>query len=145
MLDSSLLMSHNADIVDCLIFLESKGITNEKIIERMGCNRSTVSRWWKGNKSTPRYLAKMQKWRFELLPNTYETIKKAQEDLKYLERLSMPEFKDLLFPDALENYSELKWNLFTTDKLGFIWSCSYDKLKIIAEYIDDCRGEENEE
>ena len=70
--------------------------------------------------------------------NTYEVMKQAQEDLKYLNRLSYPEFKELLFSDSLEDYAEDKWRLFLDSKMEFIWSCSYDKLKLMADYIDNC-------
>ena len=63
-------MLHNADIVECLIFLENKGIEDAEIIEKMGINRSTLSRWWKENKSTPRLLQKMRKWCDSFLPIT---------------------------------------------------------------------------
>ena len=72
--------------------------------------------------------------------NTYEILKHAQEDLKYLERLNYLEFKELLFPTTIETYSIPKWELFSDNKLSFIWSCSYDKLKLLANYIDNCKG-----
>ena len=80
-------MLHNVDIVDCLIFLESKGITDEQIMERMGCNRSTISRWWEKQKATPRYLAKMQKWRLELLPIDLQFIGKRPPEHMFIPAL----------------------------------------------------------
>ena len=75
-------MLHNADIVECLIFLETKGIEDAEIIEKMGINRSTLSRWWKENKSTPRLLQKMRKWCDSFLPIT-ETYR-GRRPPKYL-------------------------------------------------------------
>jgi len=77
--------------------------------------------------------------------NTYETLKKAQDDFRYLERMQEKEFKDLLFPSALDYYVIPKWELFRESPLRFIWSCSNDKLKIMSKYIDDCKGELYEE
>ena len=75
-------MLHNADIVDCLIFLETEGIEDAEIIEKMGINRSTLTRWWKENKSTPRLLQKMRKWCDSFLPIT-ETYR-GRRPPKYL-------------------------------------------------------------
>jgi len=61
-------MLHKMDIHDCLIFLEKQGVTDAEIIDRMELNRSTVQRWWKTNKPSPKYLAKMQKWCGEFIP-----------------------------------------------------------------------------
>lgn len=56
------------DIIDCLITLEKYSITDEQIVEKMGCNKSTIQSWWKNQKASPRYLAKMQKFCAEFLP-----------------------------------------------------------------------------
>ena len=61
-------MLHKMDIHECLIFLEKQGVKDAEIIEQMGVNRSTVQRWWKTNKPTPKLLAKMQKWCGEFIP-----------------------------------------------------------------------------
>lgn len=63
-----LVMLDNMDIHDCLIYLEENGVTNAQIIEKMGCNRTTVNDWWKTNKASPRYLAKMRKFCTEYVP-----------------------------------------------------------------------------
>ncbi len=62
-------------------------------------------------------------------------LKQLTDDLKYLNRMNFREFADTLFPDATPDYLIPKWDLFQTDKLGFIWSCSTDKLRLICEYI----------
>jgi len=69
--------------------------------------------------------------------NTYEIMKQAQSDAKYLNRLNRDSFKELLFPNSLDDsYFNAKWELFRESKMEFIWSCSYDKLKILGQYID---------
>ena len=73
--------------------------------------------------------------------NTYEILNQAQSDAKYLNRLTHEQFALLLFPNSLDNYVDGKWDLFSKDKLEFIWSCSYDKLQILANFIDSCKGE----
>ena len=68
---------------------------------------------------------------------TYDVIKQAQSDAKYLNRLNKDSFKKLLFPNSLDDsYFNAKWELFRESKMEFIWSCSYDKLKILGQYID---------
>ena len=71
--------------------------------------------------------------------NTYEIIKQAQDDLRYLGRLNQTAFAELLFPDSIESYVEPKWDLFRDDILAFLWSCSHDKIKILAQFIDSCK------
>ena len=61
------------------------------------------------------------------------------EDLKYLQRLNRQEFWELVFPNSLEYYVDSKWELFQNDKLSFLWSCSMDKIKILVDYIHDCK------
>lgn len=73
--------------------------------------------------------------------NTYEVLKQAQNDAKYLNRLNREKFALLLFPGSLDHYVNPKWDLFSKDKLEFMWSCSYDKLQLLADYIDTCKGE----
>ena len=50
------------------------------------------------------------------------------------------EFWDLLFPHSEQNYVDNKWELWQEGKMEFLWSCSLDKVKILAQYIDDCKG-----
>jgi len=73
--------------------------------------------------------------------NTYEILKQAQNDAKYLNRLTQKQFALLLFPVSLDHYVNSKWELFSKDKLEFMWSCSYDKLQLLADFIDTCKGE----
>jgi len=68
-------------------------------------------------------------------------LKRLTDDLKYLNRMNFREFADTLFPNATPDYLTLKWNLFTADKLSFIWSCSTDKIQLICDYL---KGEMNE-
>jgi len=75
------------------------------------------------------------------MQNTYTTLKAAQDDLKYLERLNKIEFAELLFPDAgTQEYTDMKWDSFNHNLIHFIWSCSYDKLQLMADFIDECKG-----
>jgi len=74
----------------------------------------------------------------------YKTMLRVLDDLKYLHRLNKQEFWDLVFPNALEHYFEPKWTLFQKDKLSFLWSCSADKIKILVNFINNCRDEDYE-
>jgi|TARA_R110000796_G_scaffold166381_2_gene283319 hypothetical protein len=56
--------------------------------------------------------------------------------LKYLNRLNVGEFRELLFPNSEIHYLEGKWLLFRTNPLHFLWSCSTDKLELIIDYIN---------
>ena len=58
---------------------------------------------------------------------------------KEFSSLNRQEFWDLVFPNSLEHYFEPKWSLFQEDKLSFLWSCSVDKIKILVDYIHDCK------
>ena len=72
--------------------------------------------------------------------NTYEIMEQAQSDAKYLNRLNKHDFWMLLFPDSIEEYVDNKWDLFQRGIMEFMWSCSIDKLQLLAEYIDECKG-----
>tara|TARA_R110002020_G_scaffold79726_3_gene199501 strand:- start:12 stop:242 length:231 start_codon:yes stop_codon:yes gene_type:complete len=63
----------------------------------------------------------------------------VMDDLKYLGRLNKEDFKELLFPDAVDSYLNPKWTLFQNNFLDFLWSCSLDKIKILVHYINDCK------
>jgi hypothetical protein len=71
---------------------------------------------------------------------TTETMLQVTNDLKYLQRLNKVDFWELLFTHSEKTYVDRKWNLFQQDKLGFIWSCSTDKVQILVKYIEDCKG-----
>ena len=71
---------------------------------------------------------------------TTETMLQVTNDLKYLQRLNKVDFWELLFTHSEKTYVDRKWNLFQEDKLGFIWSCSTDKVQILVKYIEDCKG-----
>ncbi len=71
---------------------------------------------------------------------TTETMLQVTNDLKYLQRLNKVDFWELLFTHSEKTYVDRKWNLFQQDKLGFIWSCSTDKVKILVKYIEACKG-----
>ena len=73
---------------------------------------------------------------------TYDTLNQAHEDLKYLNRWNYIDFKECLFPTSIDSYVEPKWALFNSNKMEFIWTCSYDKLEIMAKAIDDMKSEE---
>jgi len=94
------------------------------------------------------------------MTETYEILKQAQEDLKYLNRWNMGDFCVALFPtthikyldsrimggsrDSNPHYQYLmvKWEHFDNNKMEFIWSCSYDKLELMAKAIDEMKGDE---
>ena len=71
---------------------------------------------------------------------TTETMLQVTNDLKYLQRLNKVDFWELLFTHSEKTYVDRKWNLFQQDKLGFIWSCSTDKVQILVKYIENCKG-----
>jgi len=76
-----------------------------------------------------------------------QTLKDITNDLKYLTRLTSRGFRHLLYPtfnpDSADlDYIRNKWLLFSESPLRFIWSCSEDKLEIISQYIQDCKGGE---
>ena len=71
----------------------------------------------------------------------YKTMLRIVDDLKYLDRLTKVEFWELLFTHSNKPYVDGKWHLFKDDKLGFIDSCSVDKIKILVDYINNCKGE----
>ena len=106
-------MLHNADIVECLIFLETEGIEDAEIIEKMGINRSTLSRWWKENKSSPRLLQKMRKWCESFRPIT-ESFHGRRP----------PEY---LFIDALEYACDAKHPHATQTRHKMRYKGFYDK------------------
>jgi len=66
-------------------------------------------------------------------------LKDWTDELKYLNRMNLMDFKEWLFPNATDDYLAGKWELFGRDKLGFIWSCSLDKIAKIIEYIGWCK------
>jgi hypothetical protein len=52
----------------------------------------------------------------------------------------------LLFPNSKREdgktpsiYALNKWDLFKRDKLEFIRSCSVDKVKILVDFINECK------
>jgi len=55
-------MAHFPQVTHMLIFLESKGITDEQIIERLEISKSTLDRWWNGTKPKARKIAKLEHW-----------------------------------------------------------------------------------
>tara|TARA_B100000686_G_scaffold114019_1_gene121588 strand:- start:1257 stop:1487 length:231 start_codon:yes stop_codon:yes gene_type:complete len=70
---------------------------------------------------------------------TIETMLEVTNDMKYLQRLDKGDFWFLLFPQSNKPYVDRKWELFERDKVGFIWSCSADKVQILVKYINDCK------
>jgi hypothetical protein len=65
-----------------------------------------------------------------------ETTIEVTNGLKTLNNLNYTAFRELLFPDAMDYYVEDKWSLFREDMLRFIWSCSYDRIELIVNYIN---------
>ena len=100
-----------------------------------------------------------------IMTETYNILKQAQEDVKYLNRWNMNDFCQYLFAKTYQNYIDTskrdennnlilddtnqfyielqaKWDLFNRHKMEFIWYCSYDKLKLMAKAIDEMKSEE---
>ena len=74
---------------------------------------------------------------------TLDRMLEASNDAKYLNRLNRYDFGKLLFPDSLdESYVDKKWEWFNDGIMEFMWSCSIDKLKIMADFIDECKKDE---
>lgn len=67
----------------------------------------------------------------------YDALTQVLDDLKYLNRLSKWEFKELLFPNSVGDYADHKWVQFQANPLHFLWSCSSDKLLILLNYIEE--------
>ena len=67
-------------------------------------------------------------------------LKDWTDELKYLNRMNLMDFGYWFFPNATNDYLLDKWELFARDKLGFIWSCSLDKLERVVEYIRWCKN-----
>ena len=70
---------------------------------------------------------------------TFTQLLNASNDAKYLQRLNKQEFWELLFPTSEQTYVDNKWELWQEGKMEFLWSCSVDKIKILAQYIEDCK------
>ena len=79
-------------------------------------------------------------WANKRRPNNFSAqVTKVLEDLKYLGRLDYNTFKSVLFPHATEDYLDEKWLLWNKDRLGFLYSCSSDKILLLCDYIEICK------
>jgi len=78
-------------------------------------------------------------WMIEKETTTMNILLQATEDAKYLNRLNKQSFKKLLFPKSEDSYVDGKWALFQAGMMPFLWSCSKDKLRLIAKYITECK------
>tara|TARA_R100001510_G_scaffold34133_1_gene30632 strand:- start:30291 stop:30533 length:243 start_codon:yes stop_codon:yes gene_type:complete len=67
------------------------------------------------------------------------TLRLMLDQLKYLNRLNKHEFGNLLFPNAVPEYLQEKWTLFSNNMLAFLWSCDQERLVRLVDYI---KGEE---
>lgn len=76
-------------------------------------------------------------WMIEKENATKNTLLQATEDAKYLNRLNRDSFKKLLFPKSEDSYVDRKWDLFQRNMMEFMWSCSKDKLQLLAKYITE--------
>jgi len=63
------------------------------------------------------------------------------QSLKYANRLSMLDFVELFFPDALESYWMPKWELFRDNPLHFYWSLDTERLMRLSDYILQQQGD----
>ena len=73
------------------------------------------------------------------MSDTFAQVGAVLEDLKYLGRLDYHTFKSVLFPHATEDYLDEKWLLWNKDRLGFLYSCSHDKVRLLCDYIEICK------
>jgi len=79
-------------------------------------------------------------WANETRPSEmFCEVNRVIGDLKYLGRLEYITFKNLLFPQATEDYLDEKWLLWNNDRLGFMYSCSSDKIRLLCDYIEICK------
>ena len=76
-------------------------------------------------------------WMIEKENATKNILLQATEDAKYLNRLNRDSFKKLLFPKSEDSYVDRKWDLFQRNMMEFMWSCSKDKLQLLAKYITE--------
>jgi len=75
-----------------------------------------------------------------ILPSISIMLNETLENLKYLGRWSKNDFLNVLFPNSVGDYGENKWILWQSNPLHFLWSCSSDKLDIIAIEIQFMKG-----
>lgn len=78
-------------------------------------------------------------WMIEKENATKNILLQATEDAKYLNRLNRDSFKKLLFPKSEDSYVDRKWDLFQRNMMEFMWSCSKDKLQLLAKYITESK------
>jgi|14BtaG_2_1085337.scaffolds.fasta_scaffold00019_34 hypothetical protein len=67
------------------------------------------------------------------------TLLQTLDDLKYLERLNLMDFADLLFPDSENTYLMGKWDLFRHNPLHFLWSLDSERVETVSHYINGCK------
>ena len=76
----------------------------------------------------------------------FDALTTIIDDLKYMGRMTRSAFKETLFPevddesDHGKRYLDGKWHDFATDPLRFLWSCSYDKLDLLCQYVMEQKG-----
>ncbi len=74
-----------------------------------------------------------------------DTLISITDDLKYMGRMTFSEFKIVFFPPKEggwedPNEQSIRWHLFSTDPMRFLWSCSYDKLELLCQYVKEQKG-----
>jgi len=84
-------------------------------------------------------------WMIEKESNIFNNLLQAIEDAKYLNRLNRQSFKKLLFPNSEDYYVDAKWELFQRNMMEFMWSCSKDKVRLLAKYVLECKYRIGEE
>lgn len=76
----------------------------------------------------------------------FDALTTIIDDLKYMGRMTRSVFKEALFSEVDDTadhgrrYLEGKWHHFATDPLRFLWSCSYDKLELLCQYVKEQKG-----
>ena len=125
-------MTQLTQATQLLLFLESKGISDKEIIERLGTTKSTFDRWWNGTKPNARTIVKLLHWvaEYEPITETYvgrrppeylfkEALEEADysrdDDYKkkhrvgiYMRCMNYPSFYDRGMPPA-RNYKRIRW------------------------------------
>jgi len=69
-----------------------------------------------------------------------DTLISITDDLKYMGRMTFSQFKIVFYPTKEgvwhdPNQQHRSWSLFATDPMRFLWSCSYDKLELLCQYV----------
>lgn len=85
-------MTQLTQATQLLLFLESKGISDKEIIERLGTTKSTFDRWWNGTKPNARTIVKLLHWVAEYEPITETYVGRRPPEYLFKEALEEAEY-----------------------------------------------------